>query len=367
MRRYTLETLVVAAALLGVVAVPASSARTEAHHVTPHTFSFLATVVKSNPSGLMVRASSGKQLWFPASEDTHPGKAAKRSKHHHKGTPKRAARVADTSTATGTTSSKPTVTISVVGLQPGVTVLITETVAANGDITITITLPPSTPTTTTEQSVSGVVDEVDDTDFYLDPGDGNDLEFIMDADALSNLDLQPCDAVTVTYHQDAGVLIADTVVVTGSSSAGDCASSNDVDGTILHVSAAGLEIQSDQGPMSFVVDSSDITDGFSVGDVVDVTYSQDSDGTLDASDVEYVEGDDTGYVTAVTAKSLTVADSTTGEPDVFINDPSEMQLNTDAFTGIAVGDWVDICFHTTKAGLVADTVNDSGPSGGSSS
>jgi hypothetical protein len=361
MRRHTLATLVVAAALLGVVAVPAGSAQAKAaHHATAHTFSFLATVVKSGPTGLMVRASSGKKLWFPSSEDAHPSKTAKPSKHHHKGTARHAARAADSTT----TSPTPTVTISVVGLQPGVTVLITETVAPNGDITITITLPPAT--TTGEQSATGVVDEVDDTDFYLDTGASNDLEFIMDADTLSNLNLQTCDTVTVTYHQDAGVLIADTVAITGSSSAGDCAPSNDVDGTILHISAAGLELQSDQGPMSFVVDSSDITDGFSVGDVVDVTYSQETDGTLDASDVEYVEGEDTGYVTAVTDKSLTVADSTTGEPDVFINDPTDMQLNTDAFTGIAVGDWVDICFHTTKAGLIADTVTDSGPDGGSS-
>jgi uncharacterized membrane protein YgcG len=359
MKRQLLAPLAVAAALLGVVAAPSSSAWA-ARRVTPHSFSFLAQVVKSGPTGLLVRASSGKKLWFPASELSRGGAAAKPARRHHSHAAKHAARIA----VAGPASSTPTVTVSIVGLQPGVTVQITETVAANGDITITITLPPTT--ATSEQSASGVVDEVDDSDFYVNPGDGTDLEFNIDADTLANLNLSPCDTVTVTYHQDAGVLIADTVAITGNSSAGDCAPTNDVDGTITQVSGSGLAIQSDQGPMSFVVDSSDVTDGFSVGDVVDVTYSQETGGALDASDVEYVEGDDTGIVTAVTVSSLKIADSTTGEPDVFIADPAGLQLNTDAFTGIAVGDSVDVCFHTTAGGLVADTITDSGPSGGPS-
>lgn len=361
MRRHTFATLFVAAAMLGAGAIPASSVAAS-HHAKPHTFSFLAKVVRSGPTGLPVKASGGKKLWFPAADDVHHATKPKRPAKHHKGTYKNAARAADT----GTSSSKPTVSISVVGLEPGVTVLITETVAANGDITITITLPPSTGSPGAEQTATGVVDEVDDADFYLDPGDGDDLEFNMDADTLSNLNLQTCDTASVTYHQDAGVLIADSVTVTGTSLIGDCAPSDDIDGTITHVSDSGIAIQSDEGPMSFSVDpSSDITDGFSVGDVVDVTYSPETDGTLDATDVEYVEGDDTGVVTAVNAKHLTIADSTTGEPDVFVADPGGLEISSDAFTGITVGDYVDICFHTTAAGLVADEISDSGPNGGS--
>jgi hypothetical protein len=352
MTRQRLTVLAVTFALLGGVATPAASAHASQHHA--RTFSFLAQVVRSSSSGLLVKKEKGGQtVWFPASQIIqHRASTGKR----HKGS-KHAARAAEATTTT------PSVTINIVGLQPGAKIVITETIAANGDITITITLPPAGTTPTSEQHATGVVDEVDDSDFYLDPGDGNDLEFNMDADALSNLNLQQCNTVNVTYHQDAGVLIADTVTITGWSTTGDCAPTYDVDGTITQVSGSGLSIQSDQGPMSFVVDSSDITDGFSVGDVVDVTYTQESGNTLDASDVEYVENDDTGIVTHVTTNRLTIADSTTGEPDVFVADPNGLQLNTDAFTGIAIGDSVDVCYHQTAAGLIADTVTDSGPSG----
>jgi hypothetical protein len=361
MKRFTLATAAASLLLLGAATAPAGAAK-PAHHAA-HRFSFLATVVRSSSSGLLVRNSKGAKLWFAASQISHASTSSHR-RHHRSGSARHALRADDTQTTTTTTT--PSVTINIVGLQPGVTVLITESVAANGDITITITLPPATGTTGGEQSASGVVDEVDDADFYLDPGDGNDLEFNMDPDALANLNLEQCDSVNVTYHQDAGVLIADTVDITGSSTAGDCAPTNDVDGTITQVSATAVAIQSDQGPMTFVVDSSDITDGFDVGDVVDVTYTQESSGTLDAGDVEYVEGDDSGIVTAVSANSLTIADSTTGEPDVFVADTGGIQLSTDAFTGISVGDDVDISFHTTAAGLVADSVTDSGPAGSGS-
>jgi hypothetical protein len=45
------------------------------------------------------------------------------------------------------------------------------------------------------------------------------------------------------------------------------------------------------GPMTFASDP-DLNDGVSVGDHVDVTYSQDPDGTFVADDVEFV--DDSG-------------------------------------------------------------------------
>jgi len=364
MKRITPAILAATLALLGASTTPALAAKPAHHHGT-RTFSFLATVVRSSASGLLVRNAKGEKLWFAASEIAHRGSSGHgHAKHHRHATPRHALRADDTQTTT--TATTPSVTINIVGLQPGVTVLITEAVAANGDVTITITLPPAS-TTGAEQAASGVVDEVDDADFYVDPGNGEDIEFSMDPGALSNLGLQQCDTVAVQYHQDAGVLVADTVDITGESTSGDCAQTSDADGTITAVSGSAIAIQSDQGGLSFVVDSPDITDGFADGDVVDVTYSQDSDGTLDAVDVEYVEGDDDGIVTAVSASTLTIADATTGEPDVFIADPDGIEVSSDAFTGIAVGDSVDVCFHTTAAGLVADSVTDSGPGGDSGS
>jgi hypothetical protein len=355
MKRHSLATFAVTATLLGAVAVPASSAR-PAHHTTTHTFSFLARVVKSGPTGLLVSAPSGKRLWFPASQIAHRSTTSgKHGSSTHHSRPHHGAR-ADATESTQTQTS-PSVTINIIGLQPGVTVLITETVAANGDVTITITLPP--PSTTGEQTVSGTVTEVDDADFIVDPGNGADLQLNMDADTLSNLNLSECDLVSVSYHQDAGLLIADSVAITGSSTTGDCTPTSDVTGTITQVSGTAVAIESDAGPMSFVVDSSDVTDGYSVGDLVDVTYTQETDGTLDASDVEYVEGDTTGIVTAVTATRVTITDSQTTQPDTFIADPAGgLQVTSDAFTGIAIGDNIEVCFHTTATGLVADTVTD---------
>jgi hypothetical protein len=355
MTRHPLARIAAVVALAALIAAPASAARSR-QRSHAHTFSFLARVVRSSSAGLLVAKTNGKKLWFAASEISHHAASAK-PRHHHRHArvqthgPRRDARAADA----GQPSTTPAVTVNIVGLQPGVTVQITETIAANGDITITITLPPSTGE---EQSASGVVTEVDTADFILDPGDGTQLQLNMDPDALADLDLSECDEVDATYHQDAGVLVADHVEITGSSTSGDCAPTDDVDGTITQVSANALTIQSDEGPMSFSVDSSDITDGFSAGDVVDVTYTDQGDGSLDAVDVEYVEDDDTGIVTAVTATRLTIADSVTGEPDVFVADPDGIELDSDAFTGVSMGDDIDVCFHTTAAGLVADTVTD---------
>ena len=254
-------------------------------------------------------------------------------------------------------------TVNIIGLQPGVTIEITESVGADGSITITITLPPQT--SGGELSASGVVTEVDDSDFIIDPGNSDNLQFNMNADTLNNLDLNTCDTVNVAYHQDAGILIADTVTLTGSSTSGDCAPSNDAQGTITQVSGHAITINTDPGSMTFQVSDPSITDGFAVGDYVDVTYTQPGDGSNDATDVEYVEQQDTGTVTAVSATTLTMTDASTGKPDAFTADPSDgLQINTDAFTGVSVGDVIDVCFHITAQGDIADDITD--PSNSSS-
>jgi hypothetical protein len=109
----------------------------------------------------------------------------------------------------------------------------------------------------------------------------------------------------------------------------------------------------DNGSMTFAVDSSDITDGFQVGDVVDVTYTDNGDGTFDASDVEYVEQDSTGTVTAVSDGSMTFTDSDSGQPVTVTADPA-----AGVFDGIAVGDEVDVNYHQSGTQLVADEVDD---------
>lgn len=251
------------------------------------------------------------------------------------------------------------VAINILGLQPGVTVLVTETVSADGRVTVTITLPPSN--TTVQQSASGVVTDVEDDAFEMAASGGADLRLHMAAGQLSNLDLQPCQTVEVTYHQDAGLLIADDVQVTGTSSSGDCTATSDATGPITEIYGSTITIGGSAGPMTFGVASSDLIDGFRTGDVVDVTYVQNGDGTLTATDVEYVELNASGTVTAVTPQSVTITDSATGASETFVADPSlGLQLCTRAFDGIHVGDQIDVTYHQSAAGLVADSVDDPG-------
>jgi len=260
--------------------------------------------------------------------------------------------------AVDTSISAGSVVINILGLQPGATVLITETTAPDGTVTITITLPPASGSLS--QSASGVVTDAEDDVFEITTADGVDLRLHMPADQLSNLNLQTCDTVDVSYHQDAGMLIADSAQVTGASTSGDCAPTYDATGSITQVSGSSITLNADQGPMTFGVSDPSITAGYQNGDVVDVTYTQNSDGSISAVNVQYVEQDATGTVTAVSSSNLTLTDSTTGQPDTFIADPNNgLQLSTYAFDGIHVADQVDVTYHQTAAGLVADSVDDS--------
>lgn len=363
MKTHRLLTAAAITLTITAVAVPAAGAagRTQSvRHAARHarTLSFYATVVRANAKGLVVRTDNGRTLRFSAAQITRKRSPsakphAKLRKHHgRRGHVLRAA--SDSTTPTGP------VAINIIGLQPGVTVLITETVATDGTLTITITLPPLS--ANTPQNATGVVTDVEDDVFVISTGDGADLRLHMAADQLSNLNLGTCDTVTVTYHQDAGMLIADSARVTGSSASGDCAPTYDASGAVTAVSATSITITADQGSLTFAVADPGLTDGFQPGDVVDVTYTQNSDGSLSATNVAYVETDASGIVTSVSSSRLTITDSSTGQSEVFIADPaSGLQLSTYAFDGMHVGDQADVNYHQTAAGLVADSVDDQPP------
>lgn len=311
-----------------------------------HSVAFLGRVVRSNRRGLVLRLADGNTVSFSSHQIRHKRlPVAKRHKHQK----------AHAATDLQLTSGG--VTINLQGLQPGVTVLVTETVDQSGNVTITITLPPSsTPGVAGEQQASGVLSQVDTDAFNLGTTDGSDLRLHMAQTALSNLNLSPCDIVDVTYHQDAGMLIADTVQKTGTSSTGDCAvapTPQDAVGTITQVAADSLTVSTDNGPLTFKVDDPSITDGFALGDLVDVTYVQLSDNSLDASDVQLVQNDATGRVTSVSDGSVTITDSSTGQPETFTADPSQGM-----FDGVALGDTIDITYHQSSGQFVADAVND---------
>ena len=119
--------------------------------------------------------------------------------------------------------------------------------------------------------------------------------------------------------------------------------------------------------MTFQTDP-DVVDGVSVGDQVDVTYFQDTDGSLVADDVEPADdsssGDDQdaiGTVTAVAADGSSLTLHVDGKPDMtFQTDPSLVD-------GVNVGDQVDVTyFQDTDGTLVADDVEAADSSQGNS-
>ncbi|MBV8430147.1 MAG: hypothetical protein JO244_03230 [Solirubrobacterales bacterium] len=359
MRRQAAVTATLLTLSAGGLAAPAGAAVHRSHrvrHAAAHarTFSFYATVIHASAKGLVVRTRGGKTLNFSAaqlSRETRTRARHKRAARHHRSAFR-------AHLALGGSAVPGPVAVNIIGLQPGVTVLIAETVAPDGTVTVTITLPPTA--VAGQQQVSGVVTDLEDESFEMTTTAGADLRVAMAPAQLSNLNLQTCDTVNVTYHQDAGMLIADSAQVTGSSSSGDCAPTFDETGPITQVSGSSITITtSDQGPMTFSVPDPSTTDGFQNGDVVDVTYTQNSDGSLTATNVQYVEQDASGTVTSVSATSLTITDSSTGQPETFVTDPGEgLQLCTDAFTGVKTGDQIDVTYHQSAAGNVADTVDD---------
>jgi hypothetical protein len=309
------------------------------------TVAFYGRVVRSSRSGLVLRLADGTKLKL-SSKQVSPTrhKPGKRQKPH-----KHLMHAADLQVSAGG------ITIDIQGLQPGVTILVNETIDQAGNSTITITLPPpSAPGVYGQHQTSGIVTEVATDAFMVQTPDGSDLRLHIAQGDLANLNLQTCDTVDVIYHQDANILVADNVHSTGTSPSGDCTSGRDATGTITDVSGMSLTITTqDQQSMTFTVDSADITSGYQVGDVVDVSYTSDSNGTLAADDVEYVEQNASGTVTSVSGGSMTITDNTTGQPETFVADPSEGM-----FDGITSGDQVDLTYHQAGGQLVADSVGD---------
>lgn len=320
------------------------------HHQKARTFSFQAKVVRSNASGVVLRTKNGKLLSFSARQ-IRAAKTHRQSRRHH---PRLVHAASDLTFSSGG------VVINVLGLAPGTIVNVTETVGADGTVTITITLPPAA----ASEQASGVVTDVQDDTFTLTSTDGTSLRMHMSPDQLSQLSLEVCQSVDVTYHEDGGILIADSVNPTGMSTDGSCAPTTDTNGVITQISDNSVVIDTGQGTATYSVDpSSGLTDGYQPGDLVDVTSTTNPDGSLQAIDVNYVEEDATGPVTTVTTSangsSLTVADTSSGSSVTVYADPSNgVQIDAYAFNGISVGDDVSVTYHQSAGHLIADTVSE---------
>jgi hypothetical protein len=314
--------------------------------------SFYGHVVRSSSHALILRLADGNVVGLSSSQIS---RASSRPRNRH------------TPLAHVARAMRPAITINIAGVQPGVTVLVTETVESSANTTITITLPgPSAPGVGGEQQAGGVLSEVGQDAFTVKSTDGSALRLHAAQSMLSGL--QTCETVSATYHQDAGMLIADSVQSTGNSTSGNCASRDfqDAHGTITQVSGSALAISTqDLSLMSLTVNSPGITDGLRIGDIVDVTYSQSSSGGLHAVDVQRAEQDATGTVSANGQDSITITDSNTGQSETF-NAPRAEHAgpSQDMFAGVAVGDHLDVVYRDSSGTLVADVVDDLTGGGG---
>ena len=191
--------------------------------------------------------------------------------------------------------------LNIAGLAPGTIVLVTETLA-NGQATISVTLP---------------------------------------AGSRGNQGGNQSGNQNQSGDQSSG------------SGSDNGAGTGDAVGTITQLSTTALTINVGGHTMTFSCDpAEDLTDGFATGDLVDVTYGS-SGGSLQASDVEYVEADATGTVTAVDTSSLTLTNSDTGQTQTIVADPDEGM-----FDGVSVGDGVVVTYHQSAGQLIADVVDD---------
>src|SRR6185312_15933164 len=259
------------------------------------TVSFYGRVVRSNANGLMLRLSDGKAVSFSTKQVSSVRKRVNAQWHRWRS-------LSATSLHVNTGNG----TVNINGLAPGTVVLVTETLSG-GHITISVTLPAGTPSTR---------------------GGGNTNQSAGSGDQSGD---QPTD-----NGDDNG--------------AGD---GGDAVGTITQLSTTSVTINVGSRSMTFSCDpEDDLTDGFATGDLVDVTYDTDN-SSLIASDVEYVEADTTGTVTAVDTASLTLTDSDTGQTQTIVADPDE-----DMFDGVSVGDGVVITYHQSAGQLIADVVDD---------
>ncbi|HYZ81655.1 MAG TPA: DUF5666 domain-containing protein [Solirubrobacteraceae bacterium] len=136
-------------------------------------------------------------------------------------------------------------------------------------------------------------------------------------------------------------------------SGGDPPADDEVaEGTITQVSGTALTVSRGTRSLRFAVGpSSGLTDGFAVGDLVDVSYAQNADGSLSADAMDYVEQDASGQVAAVSDGRITLAGQAGGEPLTIAADHG-------LFDGILAGDAVDVAYHQSAAGPVADSVDD---------
>ncbi len=237
-------------------------------HVSGHVgkVAFLGRVVRSSGSGAVVRLGDGSTLSVGGGKP-HAHRAA---------------------------ASAASVTIDFQGLTPGQALLVTIATDQQGNVAITVkVLPGGTNIGDGELDVTGVVsDDTGDGSFGISTADGSGLHFGDPQHLFEAANASQCDEVDVGYHRAGNRLIADTLRVTGQSTAGDCADDSDateVDGVVTALAGDGssLTVQPDDGTAATTipVDDPTLLDGIQLGDDVAVTLDQ----TGTATDVELLD------------------------------------------------------------------------------
>lgn len=219
--------LLTLAALVAPASAAAAALRHRHHAVrAAHTISFYATVVTANQAGLVVVSATGQTLHFSSDQirDERTAGARPARRHHGHGRPaelrdlahaaRHPQRPGHSADPRPQPPNRPPVT-DILDLQPGATVLIIERLSSHGGTAVTVALPPSN--ITVQETASGVVTKVEGRAFDMTASDGTPLRLVMAHHKLARLDLAISDRVEVTYHQNAGVLIADQVQVTAPS------------------------------------------------------------------------------------------------------------------------------------------------------
>jgi hypothetical protein len=318
---------------------------------TAKTFSFVGTVVRSGNGALVLSLGDSQKLRL----------TAKQIGHSH------SSRAARTSTKS--------VTVEINGLQPGESIVITESTDSAGNVTITITLPSGGGSGSQSGgsgsglSATGLVNNVGTDSFDIITASGADLTFHMNAQALANNDVSPCDELVVSYHSANQTLIADDVDDNGPPDSGPCSSggenSNDWVGTITAVSGTSISVDAglgNGGVETFAVDDPAITDSFLVGDSVDVTYEP-WDNQTAADQIAYNDTETSGVVTAMGAagtgfETVAMIDDYTDEPETFYVPVALLQGQD-----VQLGDDLDVSYYQAARGLTLDSLDDNGPSG----
>ncbi len=257
-------------------------------------------------------------------------------------------------------------------LPAGSIVLVSETLGSDPDTTVTVKHSPtgsgvspthagSSPSPPAQQQAIGTVVEIDTTSFVVQTAGGSDLRFEITPAQLYAAQMSLCNIVSVLYTPgDMNVTSEDLSFAQNDSTSGQCEDPgpptedgpDDAIGPITQLTLSSVTVSTASGPMQFAA-TIDLTTGFLVGDTVDVTYAQGGDGKLIATDIVTNDYNATGVVTAVSAGSITITDSTTDQPRTFTDDPSN-----ETFEGISVGDQVDVSYYYSNGNIVVDYVTD---------